>query len=59
MVAAELGWSLAATPEGEDRIAEMIEDDIAMARLCGRTAHCTELREVLAHWRAAHPHRVH
>lgn len=59
MIAAELGWSLCSTPDGEDRIAEMIEDDIAMARLCGRKGHCLELRDALAHFRATHPHVVH
>ena len=59
MIAAELGWLLASTPDGENRIAGMIEDDIAVARIHGRKRHARELRDVLMRFRAAHPHVVH
>ena len=59
MIATELGWVLASTPDGEGRIADMIEDDIAVARMNGRTGRAQELREILMRFRAAHPRVVH
>ena len=54
MIATELGWMLAATPAGQRRIVEMIEDDIAVARLGGHNGHARELHEVLVRFRATH-----
>ena len=56
VIATELGWMLAATPAGKHRIAEMIEDDIAVARMGGHNGHARELREVLTRFRATHRH---
>ena len=55
MVALELGFWLARTPEGQDRILWMIEDDIGYARSHGHWAHVQELQDVRTHYVESHP----
>ena len=55
IVAVEMGFWLARTPEGQDRILWMIEDDIGVARSYGRWAHLRELQDVRDQYLATHP----
>jgi len=55
MVAVELGCWLARTPEGQQRILWMIEDDISLARVHGNTTHAGELLDVKTHYLESHP----
>ena len=55
IVATELGYCLACTERGQYRILWMIEDDIGMARRCGRWAHMEQLETVRAVYLQSHP----
>lgn len=55
MIAVELGYWLARTPDGQERILWMIEDDIGLARMHGNFAHARELLDVRAHYLEGHP----
>ncbi len=54
IVAAEMGWYLVQTPEGEKRIKRMIVDDIDAARSRGDHAHAARLKLVLKHFLEEH-----
>lgn len=55
IVALELGFWLARTPEGQGRILWMIEDDIGLARSHGHWQHAHALQSVRAHYLETHP----
>lgn len=55
IIAVELGFWLARTPEGQDRILWMIEDDIGVARSNGRWSHLRDLQDVRTQYLASHP----
>ncbi len=54
MVAAEMGWYLVQTPEGEKRVKRMIVDDIDAARERGDHARAGKLKLVLKHFLEKH-----
>ncbi len=55
MAAIAMAGCLAETPEGERRIGQMIQDDIATAQARGDANHAALLEQALAHFVAAHP----
>ena len=55
IVAAELGYCLTGTLQGQHRILWMIEDDIGMARRHGQLVHVRELETVRASYLETHP----
>ena len=55
MVAVELGFWLARTPEGQGRILWMIEDDIGVARSHRRWAHMRDLQDTRIQYLETHP----
>jgi hypothetical protein len=57
IVAAELGFYLEQTPEGQRTIRHMIEDDIAAAARAGDMKRVGVLKMVLAHYAQHHEHQ--
>ncbi|NBC31529.1 MAG: hypothetical protein GVY13_02520 [Alphaproteobacteria bacterium] len=55
MIAVELGYWLGRTPDGQQRILWMIDDDIGLARVHGNMVHARELLDVRAHYLETHP----
>ncbi len=55
IVAAELGCSLLATPDGRRRIRGMIADDMERALRAGNQRHAAELGRVLSNYVRVHP----
>lgn len=58
MAALEMGWYLVQTPEGEERVREMIADDIAEAEAREDVARAARLKLTLRRYVETH-HHIH